>query len=60
MWSEKLATTAIINGYHVLLPGAKKIMADDADKTEEKYISALKLLNLTAENELVLAQEVTV
>ena len=46
-----------IKGYHVLLTGAKKIRTDDADKTQEKEISALKLFNSTAYNELILAQE---
>ena len=53
-------TIAGIKGYHVLLTGAKKIPADDADKTKEKYISSLKLLNFTADNELMIAQEDTV
>ena len=47
MWSGKFMARDGIKGYHVLLKGAKKILADDAEKTEIKY-SALKLINLTA------------
>ena len=36
MWSGKFTTRPKIKGYHVLLTGAKKIQADDANKTEEK------------------------
>ena len=46
-----------IKGHHVLLTGAKKIHYDDAYKTQEKEIAALKLLKFTAYNELTLAQE---
>ena len=35
-------------------------MADDAEKTKKKQIDALKLLNFTAYNDLLLAQEDTV
>ena len=49
-----------IKGYHVLLTGAKKIPADDADKTQEKLFYALKLLNFTAYNKLIIYQEGTV
>ena len=34
-------------GFHVLLISDKKILAYDADKTQEKEISALQLLNFT-------------
>ena len=53
-----------IKGYHVLLTGVKIITSDDKDETnyrkrirEEKEITELKLLNFTAYNELILAQE---
>ena len=49
-----------IKVYHFLLTGAKKIPADDADERKEKEISALKLLYVTAYNEIILAQEDTV
>ena len=49
-----------IKGYHILLTGTKKILADDADETQEKEISALKLVNFKAYNELILSQEDTV
>ena len=48
-----------IKGYHVLLTGDNNIPAGGADKTQEKETSALKLLNFTAYNELILAQEYT-
>ena len=35
MWSGKSMAAAGIKGYHVILAGAKKILADDADKTKE-------------------------
>ena len=60
MWSGNFMKIAGIKGDHVLLTGAKKIPADDADETKEKYISALKLLNFTAYNDLIPAQEYTV
>ena len=53
-------TRAGIKEYHVLLTNANKLPADDTDKTQEKDIYALKLLNSTAYNELVLTQEDTV
>ena len=53
-------TGAGIKGYHVLLTGAKKIPADDKYEILEKEIAKLKLLNFTAYNELILAQEYTV
>ena len=56
MWPGKFMARSEIKGYHVLITGAKKILADDADKTEIKHY-ALKLINLTAYNELILAQE---
>ena len=37
-----------IKGYHVLINDENKIPADDADKTKEKEISAVKILNVTA------------
>ena len=42
-----------IKGYYVLLTGAKKILSDD---TNESKFSALKLINFTAYNELIIAQ----
>ena len=57
MWSGKLMARYVIKGYHVLITGAKKILADDADKTEDKEFSALNLLNFTSYNELILSQE---
>ena len=53
-------TRSGIKEYHVLLTRANKLPADDTDKTQEKDIYALKLLNSTAYNELVLTQEDTV
>ena len=47
------------NQYHVLITGSTKIPADGEDKIQEKEISELKLLNFTAYNELMLAQEDT-
>ena len=47
-------------GYDVQITGAKKILADDANKTKKKDIAALQLLNFTAYNDLILAQEDTV
>ena len=49
-----------IKEYHVLITGNKKIPEDDADKTQEKDIAAPKLLNFTAYNDLIHAQEDTV
>ena len=46
-----------IKGYHVILTSAKKIMADEAEDTKEKEIYELKLLNSTAFNGLIFAQE---
>ena len=57
MWSGKFMVISGIKGYHVLLTGDKKIPADDADKAKGKYISALKLLNFTAYNEMIPPQE---
>ena len=36
MWSGKLMARYVIKGYHVLITGAKKIPANEADKTEGK------------------------
>ena len=36
MWSVKFLARSGIKGYHVLLTGAKKIPADDKDKTKQK------------------------
>ena len=36
IWSEKFIARAGIKGYYVLLIGARKIPADDTDKTKEK------------------------
>ena len=60
MWSGKFMSGAEIKWYHVLLTGAKKIPAYEADVTKEKYIPALKLLNFKAYTELILTQEDTV
>ena len=49
-----------IKGYDTLLTGDKKNSADDADETKDEGVSALKLLNKKAYNELILAQEDTV
>ena len=49
-----------IKRHHVLLNGAKVILTEDTDKTEEKWISGPKLLNFTSYNELILSQEDTV
>ena len=35
-----------IKGYHLLLTGAKKIPADDAEETQEREISALKVTQI--------------
>ena len=43
--------------YHVLKTRAKKILADIVLKTKVKGVSTLKLVNFTAYNELILAQE---
>ena len=53
-------TRSGIKGYHVLLPGAREIPANNADKTKVKEISSLKLLNFTTYNNLILTQEETV
>ena len=58
MWSREFAERAEIKGCDVLLTGDKKILADDTD--EKKGVSDLKLLNKTAYNELIPAQEETV
>ena len=42
MWSVKLMKISRIKGYHILLPGSKKILTDDSDATEEKEVYALK------------------
>ena len=60
MWSGKSTAGSGIKVYHVILTGAKKIPANDAEKTKEKENSALKLLKFTAYNEIILAQEDTV
>ena len=46
---------AVIKGYHVLLTGDKTIPSDDKDKTKQKEIAEIKLLNFTVYNKLVLA-----
>ena len=56
MWSVKFMEGYKINGYHVLLTGDKKILADGADKTKEKEIAALKLPSFTTYNELIISQ----
>ena len=53
-------TRSGIKGYHVLLPGAREIPVNNADKTKVKEISSLKLLNFTTYNNLILTQEETV
>ena len=55
LWKENL-----IKGYHVVMTGANKVLAGDADKTQEKEISSLRLLNCIAYNGMILAQEDTV
>ena len=60
MWSVNFVARVGIKRYHVLLTGAKTIPADDKDKTKEKEIDKLKILNFTAYNNLILAQEDTV
>ena len=56
MWLVKLMDISGIKGYHVLLTGDKKILADGADKTKEKEIAALKLPSFTTYNELIISQ----
>ena len=56
MWSGKFMARTGMKGYPDLLTGARKILSDEAEKIVEKVISALKLLNFTAYNELILAQ----
>ena len=36
MWSGKFMAGAGIKGYHALLTGSKKILANDKDKTQGK------------------------
>ena len=36
MWFRKFMARSGINGYHVLLTGANKILADDAEETQNK------------------------
>ena len=57
MWWVKFMEEARIKGYHFLLTVAKKILADDEDKIQEREIAELKLLNLTAYNEIIIIQE---
>ena len=45
-----------IKGYDVLLTDDSKITAYDKDKTKERGVSDLELLNKTAYNELILAK----
>ena len=52
----KIMAGSEIKGYHVLLTGDNKILTDEADKTKEKMY-ALKLLNFTAYNVIILTQE---
>ena len=59
MWLVKFVSGSGIQGYHVLLIGAIKILEDDADEAQEKK-TALKLIKFTAYNELILAQKYTV
>ena len=56
MWSGKFMTRSGTKGYHFELTGAKTILAYGAEETVGKEFPALKLFNLTAYNELVLAQ----
>ena len=56
MWLVKFMDISGIKGYHVLLTGDKKILADGADKTKEKEIAALKLPSFTTYNELIISQ----
>ena len=60
IWSGKFMARTRIKGYHVLLTGAKKILADDSDETKYKEVPSPKLINFTAYNELILAREYTV
>ena len=60
MWSGKFMARYVIRVYNVLIIGGWKILEDDADKTKVKVISELNLINKTAYNELILAQEYTV
>ena len=48
MWSGKLMERYGIKGYHILLKSDRKILADDTDKTKQKGVSTLKLINFTA------------
>ena len=57
MWSGKFMARYVIRVYNVLIIGGWKILEDDADKTKVKVISELNLINKTAYNELILAQE---
>ena len=49
-----------IKGYYVLLTIYKTITDDDKDEIQDKEISELKLINITAYNELIIAQEYTI
>ena len=49
-----------ILGYNTLLTFDKKIPADDVEERKYKGVSGPTLLNNTAYNELILAQESTV
>ena len=60
MWSVKFAARVVIKGYDVLLTGDNTILVYDAEKTKLKGFYELKLLNKTANNDLILAQEDTV
>ena len=59
MWLGKFMARSVIKGYHVLRTSATKIPADEPNETGEKEISAIKLLNFTAYNKLIPAQEDT-
>ena len=57
MWSVKFMEISGINRYDILLTGDRKILSDDSDKTKVKLVSYMKLLNITAYNDLILTKE---
>ena len=60
MWSVKSMAGYGIKGYYVIITGDKKILTYVTGETKEKEVAAIKLLNFTAYNELIIAQEDTV
>ena len=57
---SKFMKIALIKGCNTLLTDDNKIPSDEADKTKDESVTALKFINNIDYNEMIIAQEDTV